>query len=170
MKTRLLFAVLIICSLQVFAQSGKFSGSGSGTSADPYQITNAMELDQVRYFTNQKNVCFKLMNDIDLKEYLDENYLTDRWEPIGSSTPFKGVFDGDGYKITNLSVDKGDGFFGNIDSATVKNLSIEGSVAGSGGMIGYANNSTITNCKFKGETTGGGLLGKAANCVISYCT
>lgn len=195
MKTRLLFAVLIICSLQVFAQSGKFSGSGSGTSADPYQITNAMELDQVRYFTNQKNVCFKLMNDIDLKEYLDENYLTDRWEPIGSyagqyqtNTPFKGVFDGDGHKITNLSVakkyvDNGyyrkNGFFGMIDSATVKNLNIEGSVdggSGNGGLVGYASNSTITNCGFKGnigtkgDCDSGGLFFQVDDCVISYCS
>jgi hypothetical protein len=54
-----------------FAQ---FSGSGSGTENDPYLILNPIQLNQLRHFLNQSGVYFKLMADIDLTEFLeDEN-------------------------------------------------------------------------------------------------
>lgn len=56
-----------------------------------------------------------------------------QWEPAGNSaaTSFKGVFNGNGHKITGLSFKKeatsdgAYGFFGFADGATIKNLTIE---------------------------------------------
>lgn len=72
--------------------------------------------------------------------------------PIGVNThPFKGNFDGNNKTIGGLSINKaGDyaGLFGYILNATIKDLTVNGSVKGSqyvGGLVGYASNSTIEN-------------------------
>jgi hypothetical protein len=76
--------------------------SGSGTKAEPYEITNAWELcyleDQVNAGNSFKGKYFKLMNDIDLGGKI--------WYPIGvkSTTPFAGLFDGNDKTISNMSI------------------------------------------------------------------
>ena len=100
--------------------------------------------------------------------------LSGNWTPIGTSTnPFRGIFDGGNVKISSVSVSGSNyrGFFGYIDGATIKNLTIEGSltVTGSdcGGLVGYAKgNVVIDNCDVKMAITGnnsgarlGGILG-----------
>lgn len=72
--------------------------------------------------------------------------------PIGNSTTkFAGTLLGNGCTINGLNVSvAGDyvGLFGYIIGATIKNLTVNGSVKGSqyvGGVVGYALNSTIEN-------------------------
>ncbi len=78
----------------------QFSGSGSGTEKDPYLIFYAEQLSQLRNFLNKPNVYFKLMSDIDLTEWIEENSPVQGWQPIGvEKTPFKGIFDGNGHTI-----------------------------------------------------------------------
>ena len=88
-----------------------------------------------------------LTNDIDMSEV--EGYI-----PIGtSSSPFKGEFDGQGYKITNFTMDpcSGDaqGFIGYASGATIKNFSISGNITytdGTGvGAIGWATGTALSN-------------------------
>lgn len=170
----------------MFAQ---FSGSGSGTEADPYLIFNPIQLDQVRNFLNRDNVYFKLMADIDLEEYLAENYPIQGWLPIGtSSSPFLGYFDGNGKTITNLTINRPSldyvGLFGYAKgkgNSAIKNISIECNIIGKdhvGGVVGcislYSSTSTLkvslTNVKVKGHINGafyvGGLIGSAAGAQI----
>ena len=73
--------------------------------------------------------------------------------PLGtSSTPFRGVYDGQYYTIQNFEINFGSasnvGFFGYVDGAEIKNLTLlDGTVEGFGnvgGVVGYANNSTLT--------------------------
>lgn len=66
---------------------GSFGGSGSGTKADPYLIFNPIQLHNIRNFTGYDEVYFKLMSDIDLTEFIDDNSPTEGWEPIGSVNP-----------------------------------------------------------------------------------
>ena len=71
MKRFLLSLALCLCSLTAaFAQ---FSGSGSGTENDPYLIFYADQLTQVRNFLGKSGVYFKLMSDIDLADWIEEN-------------------------------------------------------------------------------------------------
>lgn len=101
-----------------------FAG-GSGTEADPYQITDGAQLAKiakdVENGTVYKDAYFRLENDIDLSAH--------RWNPIGvykwyeggatENKTFAGFLDGNGKTIKGLIVDErtdknSAGLFGNI--------------------------------------------------------
>ena len=154
---------LFACMLNVVWASAQFSGSGSGTSTDPYRIFNADQLSQLRNFLNQEGVYFKLQNDLDLTDWLAENYPGQGWQPVGSSTePFKGILDGNnktisGFSITRTSMDYV-GLFGYVTGATIKDLTLKGNISGKayvGSLIGYGT-ATVTNYTFEGNVTGTG--------------
>ena len=169
MKQFLLTGALFLCSiLSTFAQ---FSGSGSGTESDPYLIFYADQLTQVRNNLGKDGVYFKLMADIDLGDWLNDNSPSEGWQPIGvEGARFKGIFDGDGHTISNISIKRAStdnvGFFGYTDGATIKNLTIKGDITGQnsvGGVVGAGLNTTITGVHYVGKVTGaenvGGLIG-----------
>lgn len=96
-----------------------------------------------------------LANNIDLNN--------EKWTPIGiyskSATHFKGTFDGQNHAVTGLKVEEngknGMGFFGEVFTGTIKNLTVEGSISALnsnyvGGIVGHGY-ATITNCTFKGS-------------------
>ena len=159
----------------------------------PQTISNAEELiafaEKINGGTNTLNAI--LTADIDLEGY--------DWTPIGTITyPFKGVFTGAGYTISGMELSheskSGEAFylglFANTLNATIKDLTVEGSIALSGtasgasrigGIVGYAANTTLTGCINKVEITGvtdnetsgfgnvGGLVGYAAGVTILRC-
>jgi len=93
-------AMFLCCAATTFAQ---FSGSGAGTESDPYLILNPIQLNQLRNFLNQSGVYFKLMADIDLTEFLEDENPDQGWQPVGSSSAaFKGILDGNGKTIKSL--------------------------------------------------------------------
>ena len=89
---------------------------------------------------------------IKLTKNLDLN--GNEWTPIGTkgtSNVFKGTFDGDGRTIKNLKISSGDcvAFFGAVENATVKNLTVEGNVNGknaAGIVARVVGGATIENC------------------------
>ena len=89
---------------------------------------------------------------IRLTKNLDLNGI--EWTPIGTkgtSNVFKGTFDGDGRTIKNLKISSGDcvAFFGAVENATVKNLTVEGNVNGknaAGIVARVVGGATIENC------------------------
>ena len=89
---------------------------------------------------------------IKLTKDLDLNGI--EWTPIGTkgtSNVFKGTFDGDGRTIKNLKISSGDcvAFFGAVENATVKNLTVEGNVNGknaAGIVARVVGGATIENC------------------------
>lgn len=182
MKRFLLIWTLFLCSLStVFAQ---FSGSGSGTFGDPYRIFYAEQLSQVRNFLNKDGVCFKLMSDIDLADWISENAPKEGWQPIGvESSPFKGVFDGNGHQISSINVERGStdniGLFGVVDGATIKKLTVQGKLKGRsciGGICGKSTNTTFSDCNVVvdiqgvsniGSLSGSNEGGQFAECVVS---
>ena len=94
---------------------------------------------------------FVLANDIDMSGI--------NWEYIDK---FIGIFDGNGYKISNLS----DGLFAFTTNAQIKNLGLENVSCSRecSPLVGIATNSTIENCYATGSITGwsyffGGLVG-----------
>ena len=170
MKRLLTLAAMFLCSLLTFAQ---FSGSGSGTENDPYLILNPIHLNQLRNFLNQEGVYFKMMADVNLTDYLEDESPSQGWQPVGSSSSaaFKGILDGNGKTVSGLWINRSSndyvGFFGYTSKATVKNLIIvANTIAGKdnvGGLTGYSNNSTFVNVSFTGKIQGisnvGGVIG-----------
>lgn len=177
MKRLLTSAALFLCSLLTFAQ---FSGSGSGTASDPYLILNPIQLNQLRNFLNQEGVYFKLMADIDLTDFLEDENPDQGWQPVGtSSAPFKGILDGNGKTISGLWINRSNtsyvGLFGYCNRATIKNLTIkDAEINGKtyvGVISGYDYNHNkeggVSNCILSGKVNGvknvGGCTGYTYN-------
>jgi fibronectin-binding autotransporter adhesin len=156
LATLSVFILGCITTPKVFA----LSMNGSGTTSDPYIITSAEQLSEIR---DNLTASYKLANDINLG---DIDFI-----PIGSdNVPFTGTFDGNGHTIQNLNIYKPDlhqvGLFGSTNNATIKNLNIsDANVVGrrnTGGLVGYARgNSTISNCSITGSST---VTGNDAGC------
>ena len=172
---------------------GTFNGTpdhitGSGTETDPYQISTAAGLKWFRDKVNsaktkeETKICAVLTEDIDLNN--------EPWTPFGigedtrkEDLPYSGTFDGNGHTISGLNVNYGDkngGLFCYVKSATIKNLTVAGSVTYSsgdgiayGGIVGYADSSTIENCTNRCTVTGrwyaGGIVGWSADSDIIGC-
>ena len=87
-----LFFFLTLMSQMVLA----FSGAGSGTSGDPYLVTNSIQFNEVR---NDLTAYYRQTSNIDLSSYSN-------WSKIGTTitagTNFIGTYDGNGYVITGL--------------------------------------------------------------------
>lgn len=72
---------------------------GSGTPGEPYLINTAAQLNAIGAEPNDWDKHFKLGADIDLNGLRDSSFNL-----IGSDMrPFKGVFDGNGHTISNLT-------------------------------------------------------------------
>lgn len=122
---------------------------------------------------------------------LDLNHAA--WTPIGDCTSgkyFQGTFDGQGYTISNLNVDKSTdsnehstaGLFGWVDAAgaTIKNVKVDGAtVKGShwtgviaGYFTGRIENCTVTNATVEGfnvtEDANGDKVGGIVGCLNEH--
>ena len=178
MKKVVTFLALFLCCVATsFAQ---FSGSGSGTESDPYLILNPIQLNQLRNFLNQDGVYFKLMADIDLTEFLEDENPDQGWQPVGtSSAPFKGILDGNGKKITGFWINRSSsnyiGLFGYTTNARITNVNLLGNtVKGNdniGFFAGYSKNTTFGNCTLSGSVSGntnvGGCIGCSENIILT---
>ena len=147
---------------------------GIGTAEDPYLIDTKDQLQNVKY---EPTANYKLMNDIDLNN--------EDWEPIGNYVkPFSGSFDGNGYVISNVKVDKTSyvsvGFFGYIKNGTIRNVTLNNAdVTGgncAGALVGYADvGNAIDNCKVVGTSSVngaayiGGLIGYMVDGSVNKC-
>ena len=159
--------------------SNSFAG-GTGTSTNPYLISNAKELARISYLynntTSYSGTYFKLINDIDWSTATTTvNGITYNlyWTPIGknSTYDFNGHIIGNNYKILNLKVGNSTnwskyryaGFIGYSNAvSSVENLTIFGTIYGStyaGGFCAYSNSTiTLENCTswvtvYSGSTT-----------------
>lgn len=164
-----------------------FAG-GSGTLSDPYLISTATQLNDVR---NYLGACFKQTADINLSGT--------SWTPIGSwDYPFEGSYDGDNHKITGLTISGVStemiGLFGcciSVYSTAIQNVNLEGvSITVDrceevGALIGWLTKGNIVNCHSSGNIYTynyvwaiGGLIGEitteygdaSAELIINDCT
>ncbi|WP_340400526.1 S-layer homology domain-containing protein [Paenibacillus sp. FSL H8-0079] len=153
---------------QVSAASGVEFAGGKGTSNEPYLIETAAQLDEVRWHLGN-NIHFKLTADIDLSGYAEG----EGWEPIGNVySLFYGNLDGNGFKISNLTINRpqstGVGLFGEISSpGSITNIGLEDiDIVGArevGGLAGRSSGtitSSFTTGSIRAAIDGvGGLVG-----------
>ena len=159
-----------VCPVAVLAADG-----GDGSSEDlPSSAIAINNVDELVMICNEypADGYYYLTGDIDLSyalgEYGDYYNGGKGWEPIGNSnTPFEGTFDGRGYTIKGLSINRPEqdyiGLFGDTSGATLKNCKLDiVKIVGRdcvGGFAGHSYNSTFENC----ETLGGAI---SANCYV----
>ena len=155
---------------------GNWSPSGqTGSASDPFEIEDETDLRKLATLVNggtsYSGYFFVMTANI---------ALTGTWTPIGYSTatettlsmqsPFRGTFDGNEKVVSGLSISNSSacqGLFGCVRDATIRNLTVQGSVSagrGSGLLVGASNGDlTIENCKANGTVSGGistgGLIG-----------
>ncbi len=105
------------------------------------------------------------------------------WTPIGgSSSTFNGTFDGCGYTVSGIYISTTADYqalFGNVNGGTIKNVGVVDSYISGGsygsGLIGYCENTAITNCYNTGSVTGistnssfiGGVAGRCISGTIT---
>lgn len=154
---------------------------GNGTKKDPYLVSSLDDLRNFRDLVNDGNSFeekyIKQTADIDLSSI-------DNWKPIGLYSKeryFKGVYDGAGYKISNLHAEQFGkeerialfgALEGHIRNVTLENCDISGCYAAGIAAFG-TNNSSVINCFVSGnisaEKRAGGIVdcthGRVENCV-----
>ena len=139
-----------------------FAG-GVGSANDPFRVSTPAQL-QAAAAGSCVSYSFVLTNDID---------LTGRGEftPIGDLFfPFIGTWDGRGHSITGLSISspagEGYGLFGTTIGATIRNMTVRGSVSGgfpyAGIVVGLANDTTISGVHASGTVSSVGPSGGIA--------
>lgn len=145
-----------------------FAG-GTGTQADPYQISNGEELAYLSAQVASGNAFAGKY--VTLAANLDMGNVA--FTPIGSDARrFAGSFDGAYHTIDNLLVSQTTdyaGLFGCLDTgAAVRRLTVRGSISGRGyvgGIAGQADSATIEACANYATVTGtsrnvGGIVGR----------
>ncbi|MFC0215828.1 hypothetical protein ACFFK0_25865 [Paenibacillus chartarius] len=116
----LLIASVMLSSLSAFPGKAYAYSGGKGTEAEPFIITTANDLKNIK---SNLYGYYKLGKDIDIKY--------DIWTPIGSfDYPFKGGFDGDGHTISGLTISRPQyndaGFFGFVSTdGYIRNLKFD---------------------------------------------
>ena len=201
-KWHILPVIIILMQLfvwqSVFAIDTDIALLGSGTDEDPYQIASADDLAYVRDQINggesinddtiplSYEATYVLTADIDLSE-LDESV----WRPIGNSdAEFAGVFDGQGFEISNLQIDSSleygyddIGLFGYVKGAEIKDFAIEvnsiSDETNAGAVAGTAELSTIHDISISSDDpessidasgNAGGLVGYAIDTTMFNCS
>jgi hypothetical protein len=145
--------------------------AGDGTVANPYQVATRADLAGLKDFIGETGVDKYFIQTADI------NLSGSNWGPIAtsSSNPFRGNFNGNGYKISNITINSlagtsatsvnYHGLFGVVGSgSTIENVSIDGGSITvtsddthvgrtyTGGVIGYVygvlnGNIVIRNCR-----------------------
>ncbi|MCF8223690.1 MAG: T9SS type A sorting domain-containing protein [Bacteroidales bacterium] len=169
--TNTLIFTLLFTGLSVYNASA-FSGEGSGTEADPYQITT---VEQLQEMNDDLTAHYILVNDIDAS-------ATSTWNggkgfvPVGYN--FSGSLDGRGYSIINLysyDLDIICGLFSTIASGgEISNLFLTNCIItpspdqmGTGAIAGK-NSGSIINCHTSGTVTGNMFHGVGGVAGINY--
>lgn len=166
------------------AEAAGFSG-GIGTAADPWQVASWKELDNIRNFLNDHfiQVADLSSNTEGYDDYAGGGSNDGKgWLPLGTfSENFKGSYDGNGYKIADLIVNRGGqnyvGLFGWTAQASITHIALENATItgknSTGALVGKYENGTIENCYTTGTVFGqsyvGGMLGVVDNAMIKNC-
>lgn len=145
---------------------------GSGTEEDPYRIYSAEDLQGA-----SNRGYYKLMNDVDLTSWINENSPTEGWPAIGRNSGEITYIDGDNHKVTGLWINTNEnynGLFSNFSAGHIKNLTVTVAfgkkVKGgdfTGILIGRNANGKIINCTVSGDVDGTVHTGGVAGCVLS---
>lgn len=169
-----------ISSMSFYA--GLFSG-GAGTSVSPYLISKARDFKNFQKYTTggyRDAEGFRAADFLAAHYKQTENITAGTVTPVGTSTaPFTGNYDGQGntLNVTISTTTNNTGVFGYIQNATVKDLTVEGTIessgvytagiagqmAGSSKISGCTNKADITNNTNESNSYAAGIVGKAQN-------
>lgn len=184
MKKRFFAVLLFVTLFLLFSSVSAFSGSGNGSSANPFQITNVTQLQEMG---DNITMSYILNNNIDATN-------TSSWNdgagfyPVGNlTTRFSGHFNGQYYNITNLYINRTStdyvGLFGISASGSTTTYKSVGLINVSiiarkyvGALAGYLLQDTVNGSFSTGWVNGtsnvGGLAGYCASssssCNISH--
>ncbi len=202
MKKTTILSLLILCTCclnnarAVVPTDNKYSG-GSGTEAAPYVIKDFADLKELSETPADWSKYFIQTADIDASETAASSYNNSAgFSPIGtnSSLPFTGNYNGKGYTINNLYINRasgnesdedycyGVGLFGyvsggTIDSVGIINADING-YGYAGALSGFlTNGSQVKHSYVSGNVSGTRRVGTFAGLVYEgskvcqcYCT
>lgn len=170
---------------------GEALSGRDGSASKPYLVTTPAGLDLLAKkvngtdgytANNYSGKYFELGGNITYDNTKENNYTA-----IGTdSHPFSGKFDGKGYKVSGIRIDKNERYqaiFGYISGGIVKNLTVDdtrinigNSTYNAGGIMGYGYvDAIIENCHatstvtVSGAGTIGGIAGRS-NGTIRGCT
>ncbi len=175
------FAVMAIYTDEIFSRRimsnivyPQYFAGGVGTRFAPWEIETAEHLDSIREFLDEahSDKYFVQVADIDLG--IAPWNTGEGWEPIGDNDHgrFWGTYDGDGYEIQNLTIDRTEnyqGLFGYTENSTLKNIilndvDIEGRLY-TGGISGWIRFCSLSNIQVIGRVAGttnvGGIAGRS---------
>ena len=158
------------------------AGQISANAEGYYEIQDADDLLAFAQLVNDGNngINGKLMANIDLSGK--------EWTPIGNSTKnYTGIFDGQGYTVSNLTVTGNNSYgalIGYMSGGTVKNVTVkDAKITGYqylAGIVGRLASGTVENCAVTGSSTitgsctgdayVGGVIGRVdSNATVSNC-
>jgi hypothetical protein len=173
LKLSTLAIVSIFAATLVFGVFGEgkvsaFSGSGAGTSGNPFQITTCIQLQEMQ---DDLGADYRIENNIDCSATSGWNAGAG-FEPVGNdTTPFVGNLDGNDKTVTDLFINRTTqfvGLFGYVDTgASVSNLALvdvditstDGNV---GGLAGFAESGAVEGVSVSGTVEGGNDVGGLA--------
>ncbi len=178
---------MVPISISLDTPNGDNNFWGSGTSSDPFLITDQTDLETLRTKTNEGTTgyvgsgkYYRQTADITLSGWGDT--------PIGnqSTKTFSSNYDGGKHRIKSLkitSASNSTGLFGYVSAGYIKNLTVSGSIACNstknyGGIIGEITGSmTIEDCTSEVNITNnsttatansmGGIVGKIASGAVT---
>jgi len=153
--------------------------SGSGTSANPFEIHALNQLYMLRLASGLWDRCFSLEADLDLDPNMPDGQVFSR-----AVIPyFSGKFIGNGHTIHNLHIQgtSGLGLLGvvapNADVSGLKfeDVSIQGTGSYLGSLAAFCEGCRISNCTSSGVVSGdgqsiGGLIGHTSEASVSHCS
>ncbi|MHC4123037.1 MAG: GLUG motif-containing protein [Planctomycetota bacterium] len=197
---KLIYLLLLILLVASPAQA-KYSG-GTGEPNNPYRIADANDMNEIGTHFEDYNAHFVLINDINLAEFTGTQFnmiggLFSCGSGCVTTKPFTGVFDGNGFEISNFTYSNTEslefgrpvGLFGYVygENAIIKNLGLKNAYvhetydddplvgAGVSSLVGTLYNGNVSDCyvlqcDILGTFSTGGLIGyNSGNSTISNC-
>ena len=153
---------------------------GVGTQEDPYEITNATELQAM---DEDRSAHYVLTDDVDASVTADWN-RGNGFDPIGTvheRDAFTGTFDGQNHTISGLVIDRptvnGVGLFATVDGAIIEDVRLESvDIRGQravGSLSGRALETTVSGVVASGDVSaeargGGGVVGTAEELTLGH--
>jgi hypothetical protein len=181
-----LFFVIMVFVMITSKLSAQYSG-GTGSESNPYQIASLEDLRTLSLSAVDWSRYFILTADINASATEDWNDGKG-FSPIGKSdTAFTGSFDGDGFTISGLFINRSssmyNGLFGNSSGSVFKNLNLSkfnidgsnftgclvGKYRGTDAINTEISNINIINCTIQGGPWLGGLAGGISFASVDNC-
>ena len=157
----------------------RFAG-GDGSAENPFQVETADQLINLSIYTAYWKSCLVQTKAIDMSGKTFSPIGDSRTDGHRQRVEFLGYYNGNGYKVSNLSIDRPTepyvGLFGYTKNSIIENVILENSTTiGStavGNLIGASINSETNNCFVKGNVKGltriGGAIGLCATEYVGF--